>query len=126
MRIIISLCAILLSVSPVLGRARVPRASPSPCTQAYVCPEPRPYPGYPDTGNEPGPGRFKCRIGSSSSDPNFAFCIYEKVLFDATCPDAVLTNWVLLTGYGHTGRSNAFWRSESVLECWDAQPGLCE
>ncbi|KAJ3544633.1 hypothetical protein NMY22_g2714 [Coprinellus aureogranulatus] len=57
----------------------VPRASPQPCPQRYVCPEPRPYPNTPDTGDDPGPGRFKCRIGFSSSDPNFAFCIYEKV-----------------------------------------------
>ena len=59
--------------------ALVPRSSPQPCQQRYVCPEPRPYPDTPDTGDDPGPTRFKCRIGSSVSDPNFAFCIYEKV-----------------------------------------------
>ncbi|KAJ2932358.1 hypothetical protein H1R20_g4762, partial [Candolleomyces eurysporus] len=58
--------------------ALVPRTSPQPCAQRYVCPEPRPYPNTPDTGDDPGPTRFKCRIGSSVSDPNFAFCIYEK------------------------------------------------
>ncbi|KAJ2915891.1 hypothetical protein MD484_g4496, partial [Candolleomyces efflorescens] len=56
----------------------VARASPQPCAQRYVCPEPRPYPDTPDTGDDPGPTRYKCRIGSSVSDPNFAFCIYEK------------------------------------------------
>ena len=33
----------------------------------------------PDSGIEPGEGLFKCRIGSSTVDPNFAFCFYEKV-----------------------------------------------
>jgi hypothetical protein len=56
----------------------LPRQSPQPCPQAYVCPEPRPYPNTPETGDDPGPNRFKCRIGQSASDPNFAFCIYEK------------------------------------------------
>ncbi|RXW14707.1 hypothetical protein EST38_g11143 [Candolleomyces aberdarensis] len=58
--------------------ALVPRASPQPCPQRYVCPEPKPYPNTPDTGDDPGPDRFKCRIGQSAGDPNFAFCIYEK------------------------------------------------
>ncbi|KAJ2911711.1 hypothetical protein MD484_g8703, partial [Candolleomyces efflorescens] len=54
------------------------QASPQPCAQRYVCPEPRPYPNTPDTGDDPGPTRFKCRIGQSANDANFAFCIYEK------------------------------------------------
>jgi hypothetical protein len=69
-----------IEVRPPRGDTHVliPRQSPQPCTQAYVCPEPRPYPNTPDSGDDPGPGNFKCRIGASSSDPNFAFCIYEK------------------------------------------------
>jgi hypothetical protein len=59
----------------------VARTSPQPCSQRYVCPTPRPYDPaqFPDTGDDPGSTRFKCRIGYSPGDPNFAFCIYEKV-----------------------------------------------
>ncbi|KAJ3532424.1 hypothetical protein NMY22_g7752 [Coprinellus aureogranulatus] len=66
------------SPTRVMGRELTPRASPQPCPQRYVCPEPKPYPDMADTGDGPGPDRYKCRIGSSVSDPNFAFCIYEK------------------------------------------------
>ncbi|KAJ2919057.1 hypothetical protein MD484_g1338, partial [Candolleomyces efflorescens] len=85
-----ALLAILGTLAGLIGQAAatptptVPhlaaRASPQPCEQRYVCPEPKPYDPaqFPDTGNDPGPTRFKCRIGWSVSDPNFAFCIYEK------------------------------------------------
>ncbi|TEB33301.1 hypothetical protein FA13DRAFT_1813006 [Coprinellus micaceus] len=67
-----------VGATPTRPGALLPRASPPPCSQRYVCPEPRPYPDTPDSGDDPGPDRFKCRIGWSVSDPNFAFCIYEK------------------------------------------------
>ncbi|KAF6748217.1 hypothetical protein DFP72DRAFT_1049717 [Ephemerocybe angulata] len=38
-----------------------------------------PTPQIPETTQGPGAGHFKCRIGTSTNDPNFAFCIYEKV-----------------------------------------------
>ncbi|KAH6903424.1 hypothetical protein BKA70DRAFT_1194429 [Coprinopsis sp. MPI-PUGE-AT-0042] len=77
MKISVSLVC-LLSALGMTRAALAPRASPTPCTQRYVCPTPLPYPGTPGTGDNPGPDRFKCRIGQSRSDPNFAFCIYEK------------------------------------------------
>ena len=49
------------------------------CNQKYVCHLPVPFPGVPDTGDDPGLDNFKCRIGTSDNDPNFAFCIYNKV-----------------------------------------------
>jgi hypothetical protein len=69
-------------VLPVTGLPYEPReavASPTPCSQNYVCPQPIAYPGVADTGDVPPVDQFKCRIGSSSSDPNFAFCYYNKV-----------------------------------------------
>ena len=68
-----------ISTIGAVNAALMPRASPTPCAQNYVCPTPKPYPDVADTGDDPGPTRFKCRIGQSVSDPNFAFCIYEKV-----------------------------------------------
>ncbi|KAH6903425.1 hypothetical protein BKA70DRAFT_1566655 [Coprinopsis sp. MPI-PUGE-AT-0042] len=68
----------LIGALTVAHAALMPRASPTPCSQRYVCPTPVPYPQTPDTGDSPGPNRFKCRIGQSAGDPNFAFCVYEK------------------------------------------------
>jgi len=106
-----SLCTVVLSATVVLGGGvLLPRTSPSPtpCPQRYVCPEPKPYPGVEDTGDDPGPGRFKCRIGRSVSDPNFAFCIYEKVTSDNSCGLALLTvSLFFLIGYGQSGWCNS-------------------
>ncbi|EJD42670.1 hypothetical protein AURDEDRAFT_168193 [Auricularia subglabra TFB-10046 SS5] len=77
----LSLSVLVVAAEALSGRGIVPlapRASPQPCAQAYVCPQPVPYPNVPDTGALPGPNEFKCRIGQSGSDADFAFCYYSK------------------------------------------------
>ncbi|KAJ3540991.1 hypothetical protein NMY22_g4071 [Coprinellus aureogranulatus] len=107
------------SPTQVLGRELMPRSSPQPCPQRYVCPEPRPFPNFPESGDNPGPDRFKCRIGTSISDPNFAFCIYEKVTSSSS---SVSTRTSLLIGMSfqqNTGNLVGATPSGVRALCWE-------